>query len=49
MLLDDCLSELDQSRQQHVLELVSQFEQILLTTAAEPPGQAQGEVFRLHG
>ncbi len=37
VLLDDCLSELDGSRQRHVLELVGQFDQLLLTTAGEVP------------
>jgi DNA replication and repair protein RecF len=43
VLLDDCLSELDESRQQHVLELVGQFEQILLTTASEPPVRVEAD------
>jgi DNA replication and repair protein RecF len=47
VLLDDCLSELDEDRQQHVLELVGQFEQILLTTASEPPVKVEGRVVRL--
>ncbi len=47
VLLDDCLSELDDDRQRHVLELVGQFDQILLTTAAEPPVRAEGHVVRL--
>ncbi len=37
VLLDDCLSELDPDRQRHVLELVGQFDQLLLTTAGPPP------------
>lgn len=46
VLLDDCLSELDESRQRHVLELIGQFDQLLLTTAGEVPAGAEvaGEV-----
>lgn len=46
VLLDDCLSELDETRQGQVLALVSQFEQILLTTAAAPPVPVPAE--RVH-
>jgi DNA replication and repair protein RecF len=41
VLLDDCLSELDESRQRHVLELIGQFDQLLLTTAGEVPEGAE--------
>ena len=41
VLLDDCLSELDESRQRHVLELIGQFDQLLLTTAGEVPAGAE--------
>jgi DNA replication and repair protein RecF len=41
VLLDDCLSELDDSRQRHVLELIGQFDQLLLTTAGEVPAGAE--------
>lgn len=46
VLLDDCLSELDESRQRHVLELIGQFDQLLLTTAGEVPAgvEVAGEV-----
>lgn len=46
VLLDDCLSELDESRQRHVLELIGQFDQLLLTTAGEVPAgvEAAGEI-----
>ncbi len=37
VLLDDCLSELDENRQRHVLELIGQFDQLVLTTAGEAP------------
>jgi len=37
VLLDDCLSELDESRQRRVLELVGQFDQLLLTVAGDLP------------
>jgi DNA replication and repair protein RecF len=42
VLLDDCLSELDERRQSQVLELVGQFDQLLLTTAGEIPAVAPG-------
>ena len=41
VLLDDCLSELDEHRRAQVLGLVSQFDQILLTTAGPPPLPAE--------
>lgn len=50
VLLDDCLSELDQSRRQQVVELVGQFDQLILTTAGEVPtagGVPLARVFRL--
>lgn len=50
VLLDDCLSELDESRRRQVLELVGQFDQLILTTAGEAPtgsGVPFAAVFRL--
>ncbi len=37
LLLDDCLSELDQSRAAAVLDLASRYEQVIVTSAAESP------------